>query len=247
MAFSITASLQPRRLVDLLLDRLPHTCLVCGCWSDAALCPDCRARFAAPAARCAACALPMPAPHDRCGQCLRHPLPFDAAIAALDYAWPWSGLIGGMKFRQQPRLAAVLADELAAAVRRSGVEPSSPAAARWVLPIPLTQARLRERGYNQAWELARRIGPALGLRADARLLLRLHDAPHQVGLDRAARSANLQGVFAIEPSRRRELAGAEVALVDDVMTTGATLAEAARTLKQAGAARVVSWVVARTA
>lgn len=225
-----------------LLNRLPHTCLACRGWSDAALCADCRLHFLPSRQRCLSCALPMPQAHERCGHCLLHPLPLDRTIAALDYAWPWNSLIGRMKFRQQPRLAHVLAHELASVVRRA-----DPGSSCLVLPIPLTAKRLRERGYNQAWELARRVAPELGLRADAKLLLRLHDTPRQVGLDRSARTANLQGVFAVEPSRRRELTGAEVALVDDVMTTGATLAEAARTLRQAGAARVVAWVVARTA
>lgn len=242
MASPITEALHPRQLMRALLDRLPHTCLACRGWSDAAFCADCRQRFVRKGTRCMACALPMPQMHERCGHCLRHPLPLDRTLAALDYAWPWNGLITSMKFRQQPRLAHALAAELSAAVRRGGT--GSPCL---VLPVALTAARLRERGYNQAWELARRVAAELGLQADARLLLRLHDGPHQVGLDRSARTANLQGVFAVEPGRRQELAGAEVALVDDVMTTGATLAEAARTLRQAGAARVVGWVLARTA
>jgi predicted amidophosphoribosyltransferase len=115
-----------------------------------------------------------------------------------------------------------------------------------LMPMPLSASRLRERGYNQAWELARRLARGLRLRADARLLLRVRDTPHQVDLPFGQRAANVRGAFAVEPLRRTELAGQDVALVDDVLTTGATAAEAARVLRAAGAARVRVWVVART-
>ena len=114
----------------------------------------------------------------------------------------------------------------------------------WVLPVPLALPRLRERGYNQSWELARRLAPPLGLQARADLVERLIDTPHQVGLDRQARGRNLKGAFAPTPAGRRLLAGASVALVDDVLTTGATAAELAAVLRQAGASEVQVWVVA---
>jgi ComF family protein len=122
-------------------------------------------------------------------------------------------------------------------------EPVAPAL---LLPMPLSPARLRERGYNQAWELARRLGAALQVPADAGLLLRLKDTPHQTSLAVANRAANVRGAFAVEPLRRTELQGRDVTLVDDVLTTGASAAEATRALLQAGAARVQVWVVART-
>lgn len=110
--------------------------------------------------------------------------------------------------------------------------------------MPLALPRLRERGYNQSWELARRLAPPLGLQARADLVERLIDTPHQVGLDRQARGRNLKGAFAPTPAGRRLLAGASVALVDDVLTTGATAAELAAVLRQAGASEVQVWVVA---
>ena len=115
-----------------------------------------------------------------------------------------------------------------------------------LLPTPLSGARLRERGYNQAWELARRCARAAAVPCDARLLLRLKDSPHQLALAPERRAANVRGVFAVEPLRMSELRGRTVTIVDDVMTTGATLAEAASVLRQAGAAQVHVWVVART-
>ncbi len=115
-----------------------------------------------------------------------------------------------------------------------------------VLPVPLAPARLRERGYNQAWELARRVARRLAVGADPQLLLRIRDTAHQLALPPAARAGNVRGAFAVEPRRRAEIAGRRIAVVDDVMTTGSTAAELAQVLKQAGAAAVEIWVVART-
>jgi ComF family protein len=115
-----------------------------------------------------------------------------------------------------------------------------------LLPVPLAPRRLAERGYNQAWELTRRVARTLRLRADASLLLRPVETAHQAELERVQRLANLRGAFMVDPRRRDALAGRRVALVDDVMTTGATAREAARTLLRAGAASVDIWVIART-
>ena len=170
-----------------------------------------------------------------------HPPPFEHSVAAVDYAHPWDGLLTAYKFHQAVDLAPALAACMVQAVRRG-------AAARpdIVLPMPLSAARLRERGYNQAWELARRIAAALHMPADPRLLLRVRDSAHQLTLPPAARTANVQGVFAVEPRRLTEVRGRSIALVDDVLTTGATAAEATRVLLQAGARTVQVWVLART-
>ncbi|HZF85986.1 MAG TPA: phosphoribosyltransferase family protein, partial [Burkholderiaceae bacterium] len=108
---------------------------------------------------------------------------------------------------------------------------------------PLHVQRLRERGFNQALELARRLAPG---RCDPALLLRLRDTPSQAGLPRAQRLRNLRGAFALEPLRRAEVDGRRVLLVDDVMTTGASLAAAAQVLREAGARQVDALVLART-
>ena len=115
-----------------------------------------------------------------------------------------------------------------------------------LLPVPLSQTRLRERGYNQAWELAQRAGRALHCAADATLLLRVIDTPHQLALPPDKRVGNVRGAFAVDARRRGELTGRSVTVVDDVMTTGATAAEIARVLLKAGAAEVRISVVART-
>ena len=115
-----------------------------------------------------------------------------------------------------------------------------------MLPVPLSAARLSERGYNQSWELARRCARHLGCRADSELLIRIKDTSRQASLSREQRATNMRGAFAVEPTRRAEVRGRSVTLVDDVMTTQATADEAARTLLTAGALSVDVWVVART-
>jgi ComF family protein len=214
---------------------LPAQCSICRAWCRGALCDDCRLRFAAPRARCRRCAIVLPAAQPECGACLREPPPFGRAWTAIDYAHPWNALIVRFKFHGGVELAPLFAGLLREAVR-DDTPPDL------LLPAPLSEARLRERGFNQSWEIARRLGP----RADARLLLRIRETPHQVDLPLDRRAANVRGAFAVEPLRRAEVAGRSVALVDDVLTTGATAAEMARTLLDAGAARVHLWVLART-
>jgi ComF family protein len=221
--------------------RLPSLCAVCHGWDSTRLCRDCVLRFAPSISRCERCAIEVPPGVALCGACLREPPPQARTVAAVSYDYPWDGLVSAFKFHAALDLAPTLAERVAQALRASCV-PSPDL----VLPIPLGPARLRERGYNQAWELARRIAREVHCRADARLLLRIKDTPHQTALPRARRVANVRGAFLVEPARAAELLGRELALVDDVLTTGATAAEAARTLLQAGAARVQVWVVART-
>lgn len=220
------------------LAALPGLCGVCRGWSTARVCPPCLARFAPAVPRCTRCALEVPAGQPLCGACLREPPPYAHTVAAFDYVPPWDHLIARFKFRGALDLAPVFVQHLLAAPR-----PQTPTL---LLPVPLGEIRLRERGYNQAWELARRLARALRIRADACLLLRVRDTPHQMALPLERRAGNVRGAFAVEPLRRSELEGRAVALVDDVMTTGATAAEAARVLLQAGAAQVQVWVVART-
>lgn len=227
----------PRRLARLL----PNHCAVCRSPTRGTLgrlCEDCVARFAAERPRCRRCALPLPAGPSLCGGCLRSPPPWSAAITVGDYGYPWAGLLAAQKFDAALDLAPALAALLAARVDASAVDA--------LVPVPLAARRLRERGYNQAARLA----AALARRIERPLrddwLLRLTDTAPQLGLPRGQRLANLRGAFAAEPLALHALRGRRIALVDDVMTTGATLAESARTLLAAGAAEVQAWVVART-
>jgi ComF family protein len=204
------------------------------------VCGACIARFAPDVARCPRCALPGRA-GGPCGACLRDPPPFEHAVAALDYGFPWDALVAAFKFRDALDLGPALARAVANAVRTAGVALPS-----LVVPVPLGRLRLRERGYNQAWELARRVGRELGLQADAHALARHIDTRRQLELPLERRLANVRGSFEVAARDARRVRGRCVALVDDVMTTGATAREAARTLLDAGARSVQVWVAART-
>ena len=234
-----SSRLHPR--LPLPLPRPPSLCAVCHGWGRERVCAACVTRFAPVQPRCQRCALRMPTGVATCGACLADPPPFERTLAAVDYAHPWDGLITRFKFHAALDLAPALAQRLVDALRAS--ELPVPAL---MLPVPLSAARLRERGCNQAWELIKHLGRPLRCRTDAALLLRVRDTPHQIARPLDERAANVRAAFAVEPRRAAELRGQTVTLVDDVMTTGATAAEASRVLLQAGAAQVHVWVVART-
>jgi ComF family protein len=217
-------------------------CAVCHGWGTGRLCMPCLAAHAAPRARCPRCALPVPAPGLDCLACRRAPPPQAATVAALDYAFPWDRVIAQFKYHGALDLAAPLAALLAQAVHASALPPPA-----CVLAVPLAPRRLAERGYNQAWELARRVARQLHLPARCDGLERWLDGDvHQVGQGRDERFAALRGAFGVQARAAGRWQGAAVALVDDVMTTGATAAEATRVLLAAGARAVQLWVLART-
>lgn len=203
-------------------------------------------RYARPVPRCWTCAAHLPPAligrrEPKCGACLRTPPPLDRTIAALDYAFPWDGLLQRYKFHQAIDLRASLVDRLDQSVGVAEAE-----APDWLLAVPLNAQRQRERGYNQSYELARALARRRALRCDGDLLLRVRETSRQTQLNAKDRAANVRGAFAVEPGRRKLLQGRHIVLVDDVMTSGATLYELARVLRQAGAANVQAWVVART-
>lgn len=218
---------------------LPSRCAICQSWPNPPLCEACISRFAQPRHRCLSCALPLPLKFGHCGACLRNPPPLALCLTAVGYEWPWVDLIARFKFQKQAGWQGPLATLMRSA---PGVEDALDAA-DWVLPIPLSPTRLAERGYNQSWLLAKRLSPG---KADAHLLLRTRHTPSQRTLPRADRLANLLGAFAVEPLRATQLRSKNVVLVDDVMTSGASLHSAAQVLRQAGAAQVSALVLART-
>jgi ComF family protein len=212
-------------------------CEVCRSWGPGRLCPTCLERFAPPLPRCARCGLRTALPLPTCGGCLSDPPPWRSTTCAVDYGFPWDQLIARFKFQGQAELAGPLAQ-----LMQQGLRPEVQA----LLPVPLAPSRLAERGYNQAWELARQLAAALGLPARADVLLRPLATPAQAQLTRAERQRNLRAAFMVAPEHRAWLQGRSVALVDDVMTTGATAREATAVLLRAGAASVDLWMLART-
>ena len=212
------------------------TCLLCrGVAEHGLLCADCDADL--PRLRrelCPRCALPSTAAAV-CGRCLSRPPHFDATIAALEYRFPADVLVHALKFRGELALAPLLAGLLEKRITR---DPP----VHFIVPVPLATRRLRERGYNQALEIARHLTLATHARLASDACERARDTPAQIDLPLAERAQNVRGAFRAP----RSLDGATIAVLDDVMTTGATLDEIAGTLKRAGAAHVVNWVIART-
>ncbi len=240
-----------------LANWLPSQCEVCRRWNPERLCADCRARHAAPCPRCVRCGLRTGLVVAACGECLRDSPPFHRTHCAVDYAFPWAQLLQAFKFEGHEDLARPLAQMLAQAVRQdrdvlgdrtaeAGTAGGPAALPDLLLPVPLSSERLRQRGYNQAWELARRLGPMLQLPARADLLQRSQHGAAQSGLSREQRQRNLGRTFQVPAAATAVLAGRHVALVDDVMTTGATARAAAAVLIGAGVASVEVWVLART-
>lgn len=195
--------------------------------------------------RCPACGLRLALGLRLCSECSRSPGPQRGTVVALDYRFPWDRLLQQFKFGARAELAGPLSALMARAVQHTH-ETLGTALPELVLGMPLSGRRLAQRGYNQAWELARGVATRLGLPARVDVLQRAVDLPQQAFEDRSSRLQRLEGVFQVGPRPRRHLVGRSVALVDDVYTTGATAAEAVRTLQAAGAAEVWVWVLART-
>jgi len=175
-----------------------------------------------------------------CGQCLRKPPPWDRVVAALAYRYPVDRLVCRFKFGRDFACGHMLGCELLAAVAATDLP-----LPELLVPVPLHRRRLLSRTFNQADLLARQLGQALALPLGSSLLLRARPTRAQTGLDAAGRKRNTRGAFRCGPYEATALAGRHVALIDDVMTTGATLLECTRTLRRAGVARVSLWVAAR--
>lgn len=228
MAARSTGSVSPLGRWPRLLRGLGSRCRVCAAWQDRVICVRCQSAFAA---------VP-PGWRSETGL---------VCHAALDYQPPWSTLIADFKYGGACELATPLAALLAQALQQAA-DADRLRWPDWVLPVPLALPRLRERGYNQSWELAKALRRLAG---DApapwpQALVRVGLAPDQHRLSRVQRLNNLSGAFAAHPAMVPRLAGAHVLLIDDVSTTGATLRAAAGALRQAGARQVSALVLART-
>ncbi|MBU0752489.1 MAG: ComF family protein [Gammaproteobacteria bacterium] len=213
---------------------LPQNCLLCQADSgNQLLCPACRDTLPQlAAAGCPTCAAPT-ARGETCGACLKNPPHFDATIAAFAYAFPMDKLVQQLKYAHRLAIADFFAGELLA---------RKLPAVDLIVPLPLSPRRLRERGFNQAAEIARPMAGALGLPLLLDGCRRILDTAPQAMLPWKERRKNVRHAFACG----LDLTGKSVLVVDDVMTTGATLDEFARLLKNHGAARVCNAVVART-
>jgi ComF family protein len=211
-------------------------CVLCGAESHAGLCcAPCSADLPRLSAQhCPVCALPT-LDGSVCGACLRQPPPFDHTVAAFSYSFPLDKLIQALKFREHLILVDYLADALAQNIT---LFPDC------IVALPLHPSRLRERGFNQSLLLARRIARKLDIPLLANACERIRNTPPQSSLPWKERDKNMRQAFGCRVDS--EVRGRHVAIVDDVMTSGASTGELARALKQAGAREVSVWVVART-
>jgi ComF family protein len=224
-------------LLDLLL---PRSCLLCGAAAEEALCAGCTADLPLPSgAACPQCAAPLPGPAPACADCLRHPPAFDATVAALRYTYPIDRLVQQLKFGGRHAFRRLAAADFLAARMLAGAHPAGDV----IVPVPLSRQRLAGRGFNQALEIARPLARALQLPLDTAGLVRVRETPAQSRLPWRARRANVRRAFEC----RADFSGKSVIVVDDVMTSGATLDAVARVLKDHGARQVTNWVAARAA
>lgn len=237
MAFGVVDNL-PGALVEVLA---PASCWWCGAGGAPGACAACVRALPWNDRACRACGVPLGAGTEAsaCGDCLREAPPQDRTWAAFRYAAPVSQAIVGLKFHGRLAPAHVLGGLMAR--RLAGRAEPLP---ELLVPVPLADARLRRRGYNQALELGRELARALSLRLAPQAARRVRATQEQTRLDAAARRRNVRGAFAVDPAALR---GRHVALLDDVVTTGATMAELARVVRAAGAARVEAWAAARAA
>ena len=219
---------------------LAQACVNCRQSCEGHICGACRTQLDQvridPGRQCHRCGIPLPG-SAVCDECLSGRFAFDETIAVFIYKPPISQMITQYKFHAKLPLSGLFAMELLRAIRLS-----SAALPDVIVPVPLHVNRLISRGFNQSWEIARQIGRALNCPATAHYLHRKRDTLSQSGLARIVRMQNLRDAFYCETA----LTGKRVAVVDDVLTTGATLSEIARCLKAQGATSVVNWVIART-
>lgn len=214
---------------------LAPDCALCGARTERdVICADCEHALPWLRGACEVCAAPI-AHGATCGECLRRPPPFDASLAAFEYRYPLDRLVLRFKTSGDFAIGRWLSQRLSDRAR-SAPRPDC------IVAAPLAPKRLRQRGFNQSIEIARRVARRLHVPLCAGAIEKVRDTPAQQGLSRRERRANLRGAFRCA----RSFAGMHVALVDDVVTTGATAEAIARELRRSGAAHVAVWALART-
>jgi ComF family protein len=209
-------------------------CLLCGSFNrHGAWCTACDSSLPyLDRPVCPVCALPTP-DGSPCGRCLKHKPHFDHTVAVFAYAFPIDKMVQALKYGERLTLVNSLADGL---IPRIAIRPD------YVIPMPLHPSRLKARGFNQSLELARHIATRLSIPVLPDVCHRVRDTPPQSALGWNERGRNVRKAF----DCTRDLSGKHIAIVDDVMTSGASLNEAALVLRKAGVVEVSAWIVART-
>ena len=232
-------------LVELLL---PRHCVLCNARSEHNLCQGCYTDLPVIRDACFRCAIPLGSLQTNanmevnqsalCGQCIKRPPAFDHTVAALEYQFPVNVLVRRFKFKRSLACGVVLSDRLSKSVESA--YPDHENLPECLVPVPLHPLRQFRRVYNQAELIAIDIGKRLGIPVRSQLLRRTSRTRSQPGLTATERRKNLKDAISA-----RKVGSSHVALVDDVMTTGATVSECASALKKAGARHVSVWVAAR--
>ena len=227
---------------------LPPSCIVCGNAVRSKLselyidiCAGCVGDLPINAHACAVCAEPLPSSSPAsaiCGQCQQRRPKYHAAFCAYRYTYPIDHLVRTFKFHGRLAYGRVLGELLAGALLERHDEPWP----QFIIPVPLADARFRERGFNQAIELGRVVQQRLDIPLRLDLVVRKRATREQTGLDHKQRRRNVRGAFSLTSKPRAK----HVAILDDVVTTGSTVNELARVLKRARVERIEVWAVART-
>lgn len=223
-----------RSKIERILPAQP--CVLCGQMSRSGLwCAACDASLPyLNEAHCPICALPT-LQGEVCGRCLSHPPIFTHTEVIFGYAFPLDKLIQAMKYGEQLALANGFAEKLAHRIAQNNLPD-------YIIPMPLHPARLKERGFNQSLLLAEKVARELDIKLLSNACQRVRDTPSQSSLKWKERDKNVKGAFSCDV----DLTGKRIALVDDVMTTGASLNALAKAIKKAGAAEINTWIIART-
>lgn len=225
-------------LINNLSYWLPQACCLCGQQSSQqALCPACfqdLPRLTAESC-CPQCGRPLLAPAMSCGHCLRDPPAYDRVISGFAYAEPVSQLVSKLKFQGRIQLARLFGELLLERIA------STDSAVRAILPVPLHSRRLRQRGFNQALEIARPLARGLQLPILTDAVLRQRDTQPQSNQSATHRRHNVRGAFRLQTAPPYR----QLAIVDDVMTSGHTVNEIAQLLRRTGVERIEIWCVAR--
>jgi ComF family protein len=221
---------------------IPSSCLLCEMENPQLICPGCSEQFFSSMHsrphRCVSCALPTLTHDTHCAACLKKPPAFDSTTVACDYVAPFDQLVLALKFGHRLAVAKAIADLLSKVV--------GPPIPDLFIAVPLGHQRLAQRGFNQALEIAKPLAQALNRPLYSNLMHRVRDTQAQALLSPDQRQKNILQAFSLNQSDADKIHGRHIGVVDDVITTGATLHEVASCLKKYGAARVSNIVFART-
>ncbi len=220
---------------------IQHTCPVCRDICHTLICASCRQMLPSIQSQCFQCGLPLNMVDTtqnalRCGQCIKSPPAYDLCISPYHYALPINQFIIQLKFQHKLHYAQVLADLLI-----SKIEQHAEGLPDCIIPVPLHKQRLRQRGFNQALEIARPIAKRYAIKLDPYCCTRVISTTPQMGQNKKARQKNIHNAFKVSPNFKHK----HVAIVDDVMTTGHTVNELARILREQGTERIQIWSAAR--